>query len=613
MRRLIGIVVAGLITAATFAEAKAPASLEELDQTLAATLKQGNVPGATVAIIENGRVVMTKNYGVVDLATKAPVTDDTVFRAGSISKSFTSIAVMTLVEQGKLDLNGKLADLAPEVKFVNGWEQTDPVRLVHLLEHTTGWPDISTRILGLDGKGWSTLKGVQDASRDFVTRWQPGRFAVYNNAGPAVAGVIIEKASGKIYEDYLREAVLRPMGMSTADFDLPPDLAARIAKSYAADGTNAPYQYITLRPAGSLSATVKELSQLVRFYLGRGTVDGRAILKPESVARIERSESNLGAPVGFTNGYGLGVAPFPDPGVTFRGHNGEIDAFTAVYGYNVRCNCGYVMMANGGEGVNFGTPASDAIQGYLTRSMTMQLAPVTQVAAPQLHDYAGLYRTITPPNNLLRPIVEMLGFTRVQAGDGKLIISGNDWLATGQHTFRRADREEATLAFVSDGGSIYKISAFGTQLQEPMWRAVLLAAIAVVLAVGLVLTILMTPVWLVSAARGRLSERGGLIMRLLPLLAFLSFATMMGLVAYAVLGSGTSAWTNLAYGAYSQTIFVASVLFPLFALLGVVAAWRGTNANGFVRLLLGITSLAMLAGASYLASIGWVGVQTWAM
>ncbi|MBI1211696.1 MAG: serine hydrolase [Alphaproteobacteria bacterium] len=613
MRKLFAVIAAALVWSVTSAGAKAPTSLQELDQTLVSSFKDGKVPGATVAIVENGQVAMTRNYGVADLATKAPVTDETVFRAGSISKSFTSIAVMTLVEQGKLDLNGKLADLAPEVKFTNPWEQTDPVRLAHLLEHTTGWPDISTRILGLDGKGWSTLKGVQDASGDFVSRWQPGRFAVYNNAGPAVAGVIIEKASGKAFEDYMRDAVLRPMGMATADFDLPPDLAARIAKSYGADGSIAPYQYITLRPAGSLNTTVKELSQLVRFYLGRGTIDGRAILKPESVERIERSETNLGAPHGFTNGYGLGVAPFPDAGVTFRGHNGEIDAFTAVYGYNVRCNCGYVMMANGGDGVNFGTAASAAIQGYLTRAMQMQPPVVAQVPESELQGYAGLYRTITPPNNLLRPIVEMLTFTRVKAGDGKLVISGNDWFPTGGNTFRRADREEATLAFVPDGGSVYKISAFTTQVQEPIWRAGTLVAVAGILMLGLALSLIMTPVWLVSAVRGRLAERGGLIMRLLPLLSFLSFVTMMGLVAYAVLGSGTSAWTNLAYGPYSQTIFVASILFPLLALGGFVAAWRGSSANWFVRSYLGLTSLALLAVAAYLASIGWVGVETWAM
>jgi len=141
MRKLIAALAAGFVLIGGIAEAKSPETLDQLDQLLAARFKEDKVPGATVAIIENGQVVMTKNYGVADLETKAPVTDDTVFRAGSISKSFTGIAVMTLVEQGKLDLNGKVAELAPEVKFTNAWEQTHPLRLAHLIEHTTGWPD----------------------------------------------------------------------------------------------------------------------------------------------------------------------------------------------------------------------------------------------------------------------------------------------------------------------------------------------------------------------------------------------------------------------------------------------------------------------------------------
>src|SRR4051812_16243680 len=107
MRRLIAAIAAAFVLSGGIAEAKHPETLEQLDTLLAARFKEDKVPGATVAIIENGQVVMTKNYGVADIETKAPVTDDTVFRAGSISKSFTGIGVMTLVEEGRLDLNGK--------------------------------------------------------------------------------------------------------------------------------------------------------------------------------------------------------------------------------------------------------------------------------------------------------------------------------------------------------------------------------------------------------------------------------------------------------------------------------------------------------------------------
>ena len=102
-----------------------PATLSALDARLAESFRNAGIPGAMVAIIEGGQVILAKGYGFEDVAAKKPATADSVFRAGSISKSLTGIAAMTLVEQGKLSLDGKLADLAPEVSFENRWESTD--------------------------------------------------------------------------------------------------------------------------------------------------------------------------------------------------------------------------------------------------------------------------------------------------------------------------------------------------------------------------------------------------------------------------------------------------------------------------------------------------------
>lgn len=251
MRAVVHAVVcaAALIGVCRAEEKKPPQSTDDLDAQLAQSFEAGHVPGAAVAVIENGEIVLLKGYGNADIAAKVAATPDTIFRAGSISKTLTGIAVMTLVERGKLDLNAKLGDLAPEVKFTNPWETTDPIRLAHLIEHTTGWPDVSLRVYTLDGNGWTTLQGVQEVSGEFVSRYKPGHFPVYNNAGPAVAGYVLEKASGKTFGTYLREDVLRPMGMPTADFEMPAELKTRVSKSYEPDGSETPYQTITLPPA----------------------------------------------------------------------------------------------------------------------------------------------------------------------------------------------------------------------------------------------------------------------------------------------------------------------------------------------------------------------------
>jgi CubicO group peptidase (beta-lactamase class C family) len=602
-----------LVATSAAADPAPPRNLAELDRQLATMFRDGHVPGASVAIVENGRITLAKGYGLADVARRIPATGDTPFRAGSISKSITSIAVMTLVERHQLSLDAPLTAIVPEVDFVNPWEKTNPVRLVHLLEHTTGWPDISPRVLAQDGPGWSTLLGVQFTMREFVSRWRPGTFTVYNNAGPAVAGLAIEKATGKTFDDYVRDAVLRPMGMKTADFDLTPDLAKRIAKSYAADGSETPYQYIILKPAGSLNVSARELAELVRFYLFDGFASGPRILSPASVRRIERGESNLGAKYGFFNAYGLGNAAFPGAGITFRGHNGSIDSFTSVLGYNRQNNCGYVLMANGGDGVDFDTPVSRLVQAYLTRDVRMNPPPTIGMSQEELDVYAGFYRTITPPNTLLRPYTEVAGITRVSAAPGHLVVSGNDWFPVGAHSFRRADREEASLAFFSDGGRVYKLGPFNAQMREPAWHVYALWLVIGAVALGALAGLVMLVVWMVLRLRKR-PMRGGLILRELPMLATVLLGLNLALPLMAYTSSGTSAVHQLAdLGLYSLAIFACNLLFPAVAATALFRALQSRQAPGYVRAYVGLSSLGLLAIAVYFAAIGWFPLRTWAM
>jgi CubicO group peptidase (beta-lactamase class C family) len=613
----------GLISAALFAacvagaaqaEDTAPQTLDELDARLAQAFTEGHVPGASVAVIENGQVVLLKGYGNADVAKKIPATPDTIFRAGSISKSLTGIAVMTLVEQRKLDLHAKLADVAPEVKFTNPWEATDPVRVAHLLEHTTGWPDISLRVYLQDGKNWTTLEGVQATSGEFVSRYRPGRFSVYNNAGPAVAGYLLEKASGKTFSEYLRDDVMRRMGMPTSDFDLPPVLEERLARSYEPDGSQTPYQYIILPPAGSLATSARELAQLVLFFIGRGTVDGNRLVSSEGVERIERSETTLASDAGFTAGYGLGNAPFPGDGLVFRGHNGGIDSFTSVFGYRVEGGLGFVLLANGGDGVNFDSATTELVKSYLLRHSELKAPTTVSVSADELSRYAGFYRTVTPPNSLTEPYADLLSFSRVSAAGDHLVVSGKDYFPVGPHSFRRADRDAPSLGFVYADDGVYKIGPFSSQVQQPIWRVAVLWLACGLLIVGLLLSIVMLPVWLIGALRGRLERRGGAAVRFVPVLGYAALIATFALPLLQITSSGMKSLHRLAeVGPYSLTIFACSLLFPLCALLGIWLIWKRRDASRFARVYAIVACLGLLSATLYAAGIGWLGAMTWRM
>ena len=616
MRRAIEWIAAGLLTCggvALAAEAPTPTNVQELDRALAKIFVAGEIPGASVALVEDGQITFTKGYGLADVARRVPATADTPFRAGSIAKSVTAIALMTLVEQGKLSLDTRVVEAAPEVPFVNPWEAKHPLRLVHLLEHTSGWPDIGTRVLSKDEPGWSTLAGARFASPDFVSRWEPGRFMVYCNAGAGVVGVAIERASGRSFDDYAREAVLRPLGMRSADFALTPELVRQIAKSYSGAGAQTPYQHIVVRPAGSLNISAHELAQLVRFFLGRGTVDGRVILSPASISRIERSETNLAAAAGFTQGYGLGNAPLPDKGVTFRGHNGSIDSFTAVMAYSRRANSGYVLMANGGAGVDFASPAAQAIQRYLTRRLALAPPPTVTLKKSVLARYAGFYRNVTPPNRFLRPYIETLGWARVTLADSTLRRGGHVLMPVSAQLFRRDDREDASLAFVEDGGRIYAVTAFNAAMQEPAWKPLLALAGAALLVLGALVGVVMLVPWLVAAARGRLAARGGLLVRLLPFVGVAALVVTFLVPILLFTSSPTSARPLATVGPWSLAVCAASLLVPICSLSGLALAWRRASAGRFVRATAAATSLGLLAASTYMAAIGWLGARTWLM
>ena len=175
-----------------------PQSIAELRQQIAKILKDTKTPGVSVAIVHRDGPEWVAGIGTADVATGRAATADTLFRIGSVSKGFASLAVLMLVNQGKLSLDDPVRKLAPEVWFENRWESTDPVRVVHLLEHTTGWDDIHPREFAKQTPPTVGLREAFDYDhRSRISRWRPGTRMAYCNAGPAVAAYIVEKITGQ--------------------------------------------------------------------------------------------------------------------------------------------------------------------------------------------------------------------------------------------------------------------------------------------------------------------------------------------------------------------------------------------------------------------------------
>src|SRR6266436_3039702 len=300
-----------------------PKSLEELQKAMKDVLDKEHVPGAGVALVANGELLWCGGIGKADLASGREMTCDTEFRVGSISKTFVALALLKLQEEGKINLYARLQDVAPEIPVKNKWEATQSVRIVNLLEHTAGFDDMEfSEVYNLkDRYDFPLLEVFKRFRKPQVTRWPPGTRMSYSNPGNAIAGYLIEKASGQPFDLYIRETFLRPLGMEKADFPFTDANKAMLATGYEKDPPRAVgYPFIYLRPAGDLKASPGELAKLVQFLLRRGRAGETQLVKTESILRMEVPETTLAAKNGLRLGYGLANYSSVQGGVVTHGH-----------------------------------------------------------------------------------------------------------------------------------------------------------------------------------------------------------------------------------------------------------------------------------------------------
>ncbi|HEX4461943.1 MAG TPA: serine hydrolase domain-containing protein, partial [Polyangia bacterium] len=208
MRGLVTLLcLASLSTTAFAAEAPPARDLAELRARIAVVLQRNHVPGAGLALVTRDRLMFAGGVGWADRASKQPVTSETLFRVGSITKSFIALALLQLAERGRIDLNARVADLAPELAIANRWQKDAPITVAHLLEHTAGFDDMHFNEMyapvAVEDMPLAQILARNPASR--VARWRPGSRFSYANPGYTVAAYLIEKVSGRPWRDYVRD------------------------------------------------------------------------------------------------------------------------------------------------------------------------------------------------------------------------------------------------------------------------------------------------------------------------------------------------------------------------------------------------------------------------
>lgn len=180
--------------------------LEELKLAIEKIRNDTNTPAVGIALVNKDGPYWIAGLGEANLEKHTKADENTMFRIGSVSKMFVGLSILKLVEEGKLHLDDEVHYLVPEIKFENKWEKTNPILLAHLLEHTTGRDEWSLAEFAYEApESLSTKEALNYRPNSRKSRWIPGTRYAYTNLGPAVAAYIVEKTTGKKFEDYVHD------------------------------------------------------------------------------------------------------------------------------------------------------------------------------------------------------------------------------------------------------------------------------------------------------------------------------------------------------------------------------------------------------------------------
>ncbi|HMG53397.1 MAG TPA: serine hydrolase domain-containing protein [Kofleriaceae bacterium] len=586
-----------------------PADLDGLRAQIAEIMQRNQIAGAGIALVDRDGVRWAGGIGLADRERGIPVTADTLFRVGSITKTFLVLAVMQLVERGRLDLAAPVAQLAPEIAFDNRWAAEQPITVAHLLEHTAGFDEMrpNETFAPREAEAMSLYDVLARNPASRVARWRPGSRASYSNPGYTLAAYILEKLTGQPYEQVIERELFQPLGMTHAALRMTSEVGERLARGYDERDRPVAYRGIYHRPAGNLMVSARDLAALIQLALARGRVGGAALVSPATIDRIERSET-----AELDSGdasYGLANWGDVSMRVVLRGHGGYAPGFLALYGYSASRGVGYVLLLNSTRSHDGRFEIRRAIVDYLLRDQPVPPPPRVQIPEPELQRWAGSYHLAASRMQLmafrdrLSPGVEVFVdrgrlYTRPLPGDEP----PRELIPVGGDRFRAPWASGSFVAFGHDrdGRRIY-LAGSDYFLEEPRSRT-LAFALGPVICIALLGTGLVLP--LTGFVRRRRPAPGiGW-----PVVVALSLFLAPRLFAAAI-DRGVFGELNV----YTAGLFVLSLVFPLGSLATAVQtlAWLPRPGSILGKLHRALFSAAACCVTGYLAAYGLIGIRMW--
>ncbi|NQD70824.1 serine hydrolase [Sphingobacterium shayense] len=600
---------------------KSNSNITQLYRRLDTVLQKEHIPGLLVAIVKKDSILYSGGLGYANLNQRLPVERHTQFHFASVTKFFVAMGIQQLVANGKLKLNDRIRDIAPEIPFDNHWEATDPVRVVHLLEHTAGFDDVQLNSM-VDISKKKSLAGIdaiKAVSNSLTVRWRPGTIMSYSNPGYNVLGYIIEKLSGMPWNRYLKEQIFLPLNMHSSLFDLDGTHSPSFAIGY--DFQNEHHRPMPFyRPSGNGagSALVSNAEDMAKFmlYLLNGSTDSR-LLDIAGLKEMETIHSTLASRAGLQTGYALGNDLFPNnKKVSLRGHNGKGEGFVSWLFFNREAGIAYAIAAN--SIVNM-WPISQAIEEFLTRDISVPKPVSLPINEQKIKPLLGYYQFMNPKNERWEFYKRIFGGIELTAvSKDRLVVKKENGqldslVHVGNGIFRLKDDILPAFVLAKDPNGQPFFQGYGNSFYRKVPRAsVLIQKMPIYLGLMAILIYLifsLIGIFLTLFRKMKLIDLG---IPLLPIVGTCCF-----LAAYRLMGQTDASHKEL-FVSFNETSFSVFLGMLLFAILVVVSSlllysrWSRLTPL-WLRLFLAFNNFFLCYLVALLSINGWIGVPIWMM
>ncbi len=399
-------------------KAKYATTLETLRRIIPIEMRKHKVRGLSLALVDDQEVVWAQGFGIADAATQTPVTENTLFRVGAISKIFTALAVLRTSESGRLDLDAAIGKVVPSFSVHNRFKKTRPITLRALLSHHSGLPD--SLLHGMwAGEPTDLGQRVRELRDEYLTAPPQTRYK-YSHLDYSLLGRALELRTRQDFVDVMEKDVLAPLGMSRSSFRVPPDSAR--AKGNRS-GIEKPDVLLRDAPAGALWSNAEDMARFLCFILGDGSAGGRRFLKTATLDSMFL-ESFPGLPLDFGHrvGFAWMLSGVEIPGASkVAWHDGAYPNYHARVLVLRGEKLGVVLLSNSEEGSKLAEKITEQAMRLLLEEKQGVPAkleeygkhpkpPVVKIEEATLDSYTGTYAAV----GSVSPIRRKLGHLRTR-------------------------------------------------------------------------------------------------------------------------------------------------------------------------------------------------------